>query len=181
MTSLADKAILSGVDNRPPMLEKDMYDFWKSRMELYMLNRQHGILPLTTSSEPLPTLISKQLSIMEGLLSNQFRGSRILCRLVRQDHLHQDQVEHQENKGMVQGQSTSSSSPGQWTGFARRGVGISSRSRNGRVIEQLNCHHKSAYQADELDAYDSDCDELNFAKIALMANLSHYGSDNLEE
>nr|GEV93841.1 putative reverse transcriptase domain-containing protein [Tanacetum cinerariifolium] len=42
MTSLADKAILSGADNRPPMLKKDMYDSWKSRMELYMLNRQHG-------------------------------------------------------------------------------------------------------------------------------------------
>nr|GFD32377.1 hypothetical protein [Tanacetum cinerariifolium] len=42
MTSLADKAILSGADNRPPMLEKDMYDSWKSKMELYMLNRQHG-------------------------------------------------------------------------------------------------------------------------------------------
>nr|GFC55070.1 hypothetical protein [Tanacetum cinerariifolium] len=42
MTSLADKVILSGADNRPPMLEKDMYDSWKSRIELYMLNRQHG-------------------------------------------------------------------------------------------------------------------------------------------
>nr|GEV96722.1 hypothetical protein [Tanacetum cinerariifolium] len=42
MTSLVDKAILSGADNRPPMLEKDMYDLWKSRMELYMLNMQHG-------------------------------------------------------------------------------------------------------------------------------------------
>nr|GEX42647.1 hypothetical protein [Tanacetum cinerariifolium] len=42
MASLADKAILSGADNRPPLLEKDMYDSWKSRMELYMLNRQHG-------------------------------------------------------------------------------------------------------------------------------------------
>nr|GEW40014.1 retrovirus-related Pol polyprotein from transposon TNT 1-94 [Tanacetum cinerariifolium] len=42
MTSLADKVILSGADNHPPMLEKDMYDSWKSRMELYMLNRQHG-------------------------------------------------------------------------------------------------------------------------------------------
>nr|GEZ96574.1 hypothetical protein [Tanacetum cinerariifolium] len=38
-----------------------------------------------------------------------------------------------------------------------------------------------AYQADDLDAYDSDCDELNSAKIALMANLSHYGFDNLAE
>nr|GEZ09865.1 hypothetical protein [Tanacetum cinerariifolium] len=42
MASLADKAILSGVENRPSMLEKDMYDSWRSRMELYMLNRQHG-------------------------------------------------------------------------------------------------------------------------------------------
>nr|GEY26331.1 hypothetical protein [Tanacetum cinerariifolium] len=42
MTTLADKEILSGADNRPPMLEKDMYDLWKSRMELYMMNRQHG-------------------------------------------------------------------------------------------------------------------------------------------
>nr|GEV56728.1 hypothetical protein [Tanacetum cinerariifolium] len=41
MTSLADKAILAGADNRPPMLEKDMYDSWKSRMELYIMNRQH--------------------------------------------------------------------------------------------------------------------------------------------
>nr|GEU88756.1 hypothetical protein [Tanacetum cinerariifolium] len=42
MTTLADKSILSGANNRPPMLEKDMYDSWKSRMELYMMNRQHG-------------------------------------------------------------------------------------------------------------------------------------------
>ncbi|GKE96984.1 hypothetical protein Tco_1581839, partial [Tanacetum coccineum] len=27
----------------------------------------------------------------------------------------------------------------------------------------------------------SDCDELNTAKVALMANLSHYGSDALAE
>nr|GFB51572.1 hypothetical protein [Tanacetum cinerariifolium] len=39
----------------------------------------------------------------------------------------------------------------------------------------------AAYQADDLDAYDSDCDELTSAKITLMANLSHYGSDNLAE
>ncbi|GJW58871.1 hypothetical protein Tco_0105602 [Tanacetum coccineum] len=39
--------------------------------------------------------------------------------------------------------------------------------------------HNVAYQADDLDAYDFDCDELNTAKVALMANLSHYGSDAL--
>ncbi|GKD00806.1 hypothetical protein Tco_1171080 [Tanacetum coccineum] len=31
--------------------------------------------------------------------------------------------------------------------------------------------YNAAYQADDLDAYDSDCDELNIAKVALMANF----------
>ncbi|GJW71924.1 hypothetical protein Tco_0128841 [Tanacetum coccineum] len=35
--------------------------------------------------------------------------------------------------------------------------------------------------ANDLDAYDSDCDELNTAKVALVANLSHYGPDALAE
>ncbi|GKB91436.1 hypothetical protein Tco_0963708 [Tanacetum coccineum] len=41
--------------------------------------------------------------------------------------------------------------------------------------------HNAAYQADDLDAYDSDCDELNTTKVALMMNLSHYGLDALVE
>nr|GEZ08463.1 hypothetical protein [Tanacetum cinerariifolium] len=46
---------------------------------------------------------------------------------------------------------------------------------------QIFITNNAAYQADDLDVYDSDCDEINSAKIALMANLSHYGSDNLAE
>nr|GEU46981.1 hypothetical protein [Tanacetum cinerariifolium] len=46
---------------------------------------------------------------------------------------------------------------------------------------QIVVTNNAAYQADALDEYDSDCDEINSAKIALMANLSHYGSDNLAE
>nr|GEU44642.1 hypothetical protein [Tanacetum cinerariifolium] len=41
--------------------------------------------------------------------------------------------------------------------------------------------HNAAYQANDLDAYDSACDEINTAKFALMANLSHYGSDDLAQ
>nr|GFC99208.1 hypothetical protein [Tanacetum cinerariifolium]GFC99271.1 hypothetical protein [Tanacetum cinerariifolium] len=46
---------------------------------------------------------------------------------------------------------------------------------------QIVITNNAAYQADDLDAYDSDCDDINSAKITLMANLSHYGSDNLAE
>nr|GFA17445.1 hypothetical protein [Tanacetum cinerariifolium] len=46
---------------------------------------------------------------------------------------------------------------------------------------QIVVTNNAAYQTDDLDAYDSDCDKLNSAKVALMANLSHYGSDTLAE
>ncbi|GJR46992.1 hypothetical protein Tco_1315095 [Tanacetum coccineum] len=48
MTTLADKSLLSGGDNKPPMLEKHLYDSKKSRMELYMLNRPHGRMILAS-------------------------------------------------------------------------------------------------------------------------------------
>nr|GEU58370.1 hypothetical protein [Tanacetum cinerariifolium] len=54
---------------------------------------------------------------------------------------------------------------------------------NPRIIEgqatQTVITHNAAYQANDLDAYDSDYDKLNTAKVALMANLSHYGSNVL--
>nr|GEY46517.1 hypothetical protein [Tanacetum cinerariifolium] len=54
--------------------------------------------------------------------------------------------------------------------------GTSESSSNQTVVT-----NNAAYQADDLDACDSDCDEINSAKIALMANLSHCGYDNLAE
>nr|GEV66875.1 hypothetical protein [Tanacetum cinerariifolium] len=120
MASLADKAILSGADNHPPMLEKDMYDSWKSRMELYMLNRQHGRMILE--------------SVEQGFV------------------LQEEELEFLADPGTPESSSN-----------------------------QIVITNNAAYQADDLDAYDSDCDEINSAKIALMANLSHYGLDNLAE
>ncbi|GKC95708.1 hypothetical protein Tco_1161150 [Tanacetum coccineum] len=39
--TLAEYTILFGANNRPPMLDKDLYDSWKSRMEIYMQNREN--------------------------------------------------------------------------------------------------------------------------------------------
>ncbi|GKB07148.1 hypothetical protein Tco_0835381 [Tanacetum coccineum] len=44
--TLAEYMILSGSKNRPPMLDKHLYDSWKSQMELYMQNREHERLIL---------------------------------------------------------------------------------------------------------------------------------------
>ncbi|GJQ89226.1 integrase, catalytic region, zinc finger, CCHC-type containing protein [Tanacetum coccineum] len=48
-------------------------------------------------------------------------------------------------------------------------------------VTQSVITHNAAYQADDLDAYDSDCDEISTVKEVLMGNLSSYGSDVLSE
>ncbi|GJZ32895.1 retrovirus-related pol polyprotein from transposon TNT 1-94 [Tanacetum coccineum] len=48
-------------------------------------------------------------------------------------------------------------------------------------ITQIVITHNVVYQADDLDAYDSNCDDFSIAKAVLMANLSSYGSDVLSE
>nr|GEW98008.1 ribonuclease H-like domain-containing protein [Tanacetum cinerariifolium] len=287
MTSLADKAILSGVDNRPPMLEKDMYDSWKSRMELYMLKRQHGrMILVSVESGPLlwPRLPPKVYALvsthkvtkelweriqmpMQGTsLTKQERecklydefdkfayrnGESLLCitstinntsftnypsndfqsSVNHNVYNPSSSMPHVEYAPAVYQQSEFSSPD---TGFVvpvfQKGDDpidainhmmsfltsiVTSRYpstnnqlrtlsnprqqatiNNGREEElefladpgiaetsstQYAVTNNAAYQADDLNAYDSDYDELNLAKIALMANLSHYGSDNLAE
>nr|GEV45592.1 ribonuclease H-like domain-containing protein [Tanacetum cinerariifolium] len=46
-------------------------------------------------------------------------------------------------------------------------------------VTQSVITHNAAYQADDLDAYDSDCDGISTAKAVLVANLSSYGLDVL--
>ncbi|GJU93086.1 hypothetical protein Tco_1317842 [Tanacetum coccineum] len=63
--TLAEYMILSGDDNRLPMLDKDLYDSWKSRMELYMQNREHGRMILKlVENDPLiwPTIEENEVT-----------------------------------------------------------------------------------------------------------------------
>nr|GFB64732.1 integrase, catalytic region, zinc finger, CCHC-type, peptidase aspartic, catalytic [Tanacetum cinerariifolium] len=85
MTSLSDKAILSGADNRPPMLEKNMYDSWKSRIEIYMLNRPNGRMILESVEQgPLiwPTVevegVTRPKNIQNCLLLKRSKPTVIL-------------------------------------------------------------------------------------------------------
>nr|GEX50250.1 hypothetical protein [Tanacetum cinerariifolium] len=298
MTSLTDKAILSGADNRPPMLKMAMYDSWKSRMELYMLNRQHGrmILESVEQAEAIQAdcevkatnIILQRLppEERECKLYDEFdkfayRKGETLCdfylrfsllvndmnmynmkleqfqvntkflntlppewskfvtdvKLVRDlhttniDQLHAYLGQHEYHANETSPYATSYHSPQ----FVSQGPSSSSHSISypvtdtssivnhnpymasslapqidyapmlllqgsgrapgkQRVIVCYDCkgegHMSSSapnprgsemQNADDLDAYDSDCDEINSAKIALMENLSHYDFDNLVE
>nr|GFB43949.1 hypothetical protein [Tanacetum cinerariifolium] len=48
-------------------------------------------------------------------------------------------------------------------------------------VTQTVITHNAAYQVDDLDAYDSNCDDFSTAKVVLMANFSSYGLNVLFE
>nr|GEX92075.1 retrovirus-related Pol polyprotein from transposon TNT 1-94 [Tanacetum cinerariifolium] len=229
MTSLADKTILSGADNRPPMLEKDMYDSWKSRMELYMLNRQHGRMILeSVENGPLlwPTVeedgvtrlkkYSELLAveaiqadcdvkatniILQGLppkvyalvsthkyasqspsssnLSISYPPNAIQSSVNHNVYMTSSLIPQMEYALTVYQQSEFSSPD---TGLVEEELEFLADLGTAETSStQYAVTNNAVYRADDLDAYDSDCDELNSAKITLMANLSHYGYDNLTE
>nr|GEX43821.1 hypothetical protein [Tanacetum cinerariifolium] len=132
------------------MLEKDMYDSWKIRMELYTMNRQHGRMILE-SVENGPTLQQPVEAILgnKGLLFVTTAKGKDIC---------PNSAPNLKGNGMI------------------LDLGIPEGQATQTVIT-----HNAIYQADDLDAYDFNCDELNTVKVALIANLSHYGSDALAE
>ncbi|GJY08283.1 hypothetical protein Tco_0375337 [Tanacetum coccineum] len=52
---------------------------------------------------------------------------------------------------------------------------------DGQATMTVITYNAYLIKPDDLIAYDSDCDEFSTAKVALMANLSHYGLDALAE
>nr|GEV44248.1 hypothetical protein [Tanacetum cinerariifolium] len=212
MTTLADKAILSGANNHPPMLEKDMYDSWKSIMELYMMSRQHGRMILeSVKNGPLlwPTVKENGVTrpkkyselfateaiqadcdvkatniILQGLppevyaLVSNHKVTKELWERI-QLLMQGTSLAKQEIVPVFQKGDDPIDAINHMMSFLTAVVTF--RSMDSRSSTQYVITYNAAYQANDLDAYDSDCDEINSAKISLMTNLSHYGSDNLAE
>nr|GEX08476.1 retrovirus-related Pol polyprotein from transposon TNT 1-94 [Tanacetum cinerariifolium] len=179
--TLADKAILSGADNHPPMLEKDMYDSWKCIMELNIMNRQHGRMILESiKNDPLiwPSIEENgvtrpkkylELSAMEAIQADcNVKATNIIL-----------QGLPPEVYALVSNHKVANEL---WERIQllMQGTSLTKQERETQTTQHVITHN-AAYQADDLDAYDSDCDEINTTKVALMANLSHYGSDDLAE
>nr|GEY20438.1 hypothetical protein [Tanacetum cinerariifolium] len=224
MTSLADKAILSGANNHPPMLEKDMYDSLKSIMELYMLNRHHGRMILeSVENGPLLWLTVEEnrvtrpkkyseLSATETIQADyDVKATNIILQGLPPKVYALKLEQFQVNMKFL------NTLPSEWSKFMTdvklvRDLHVTNVDQLHAYLGQHEYHaneeeghmskqctkpkrkrdeawfkdkyvvtNNAAYQADDLDAYGSDCDEINTAKIALMENLSHYGSDNLVE
>nr|GEX30540.1 hypothetical protein [Tanacetum cinerariifolium] len=288
MTILADKAILSGAENRLPMLEKDMYNLWKIHMDLYMMNRQHGrmILESIENGHLLwPTIEENgvtrpkkysELSATEAIQADcDVKATNIILQglppekgdnpidainhmmsflttvvtsrypptnnqlgnssnprqqaTINNGRVTVQPIQRRQNSFAAGTSRPFTSGPNgnnsrkqrtvvcyNWKGEGHMSKQCTKPKRkrdeawfkdklllvqayaNGKILHEEELEfladpgiaeaqttqyfitNNAAYQADDLDAYDSDC-EINSAKIARMANLSHYGSDNLAD
>nr|GFA68432.1 hypothetical protein [Tanacetum cinerariifolium] len=162
--TLAEYMILFGADNRPPMLEKDLDDL------ISCLNKEMVFL-IDVASSRFPST------------NNQFRTS---SNTRNQATIQDDRITVQQVQGR-QGKN--------YSGTTYKGNATSSRGNTktgqARVVKCYNCQnprilagqvqtiipHNAAFQTEDLDTYDSDCDDLSNAQAVLMANISSYGSD----
>nr|GEU38391.1 hypothetical protein [Tanacetum cinerariifolium] len=174
-------AILLGAHNRPPMLEKDVYDSWKSIMELYKMNRKHRRMILESiKNGPLLWPTVEENRVTRPKKYSELSATKAIqadCD-VKATNIILQGLPPEGNKGLLFVTTVKDKDTCQSNVQSQRGKEI----RHGsRISTQYVITNNAAYQVDDLDAHDSDCDEINSAKIALMVNLSHYGSDNLVE
>ncbi|GKB42912.1 hypothetical protein Tco_0887854 [Tanacetum coccineum] len=183
MTTLAEHMIVAGADNRPHMLEKSMYDSCKSLMLLYIQGKEHGrmilnsvkIGPLVWGTIELDGVTRpktyEELSEKEKLQDDCDDLIACLNKAIAFMLTVIASRFPSTNKQL----RTSSNLRNQAT--IQDGRGYCSTSTRQTQLEFCWAYGKT----DDLDAYDSDCDDISSEKAVLMATLSSYDLDVLSE
>ncbi|GJR97616.1 hypothetical protein Tco_0269790 [Tanacetum coccineum] len=212
--------IIADANNRPPMLEKSMYDSWKSRMELYIENRENRRMILnsvlngplvwpTVAQEDGTTRTKKyeELSVFEKLQADcDLKATNIVLQgLVVLVFNQRDDPIACLNKAMAfltviasSRQCTQPKRPRNAAWFKEKAM-LAEPFESGQNLNeeqlaflgdpgipngqaaQTTIPNNASFWTEDLDAYDSDCDDVSNAKAVLMANLSNYGSDVISE
>nr|GEU73749.1 hypothetical protein [Tanacetum cinerariifolium] len=195
----------ASAENRPPMLDKTMYDSWESRMKLFIEGKENRRIMLKSiKNGPLvwPTEVDEQ-----GLLPDVY--SLVNHHRVAKDIWDRVKLLIQGTSLTKQGGNISSVLlEGNAAGVVRNNAVGQGKvikcynyqaQKNGQILDeeqlafladpripngqaaQITILQNAAFQTKDLDAYDSDCDDLSLAKAVLMANLSSCNSDVLSE
>ncbi|GJR03826.1 hypothetical protein Tco_0526810 [Tanacetum coccineum] len=200
MSTLAKFMIVVGADNHPPMLDKPQYESWKSQIELYIQVKDHGRIILNSVENGLlvwPTFpqidsvlnvltllpgddsiacMNKAMAFLSAVFlprypptNNQLKSS---SNPRNQATIQYGRVTVQQVQGR-QGAKGKELDDEQLEFLADPGVADS------QVAQTIT--HNAAFQTDDLDAYDSDYDDISSAKAVLMTNLSSCDSYVLSE
>ncbi|GJS68546.1 retrovirus-related pol polyprotein from transposon TNT 1-94 [Tanacetum coccineum] len=196
--TLVEYMILSGADNRLPMLDKDMYDSWKVKWRVSK-DLWEKVQLLMQGDDPIDA-INKMMSFLSTIITSRFPSTnnqlRNSSKLRQQVTIHDGRVTVQPLQGRQNSYATGTSRIRANTSRTR---GNYLAQGNNKVLKEEELEfladpsiaegpvtqsvitQNASYQVDDLDTYDSDCDEISTAKAVLMANLSSYRSDVLSE
>ncbi|GKA72362.1 hypothetical protein Tco_0778578 [Tanacetum coccineum] len=208
MTTLEEHIIVAGAEYHPLMLKKSMYDSWASRICLFIKGKKHGrmmldsidngLLVYPTVEENRQTRPKKYSELTEAqqlqddcdemiqlnASTKQWHSFVVASRFspsnnqLRTSSNPKNQATIQDGKvtvQQVQGRQNQS-----FAGTRNRGIATTSRG-NYAAGQAKIIPHNSAFQTEDLDAHDSDCDDISSAKAVLMANLSSCDPDVLSK
>nr|GEY79698.1 hypothetical protein [Tanacetum cinerariifolium] len=133
-----------------------------------------AVLVFKQGDEPIDA-INKMMSFLSTVITSRFPSTKNQLRkssnLRQQATIHDDATWFRDKVLLVEAQGSS------------KVLNEEAFFADFEVVEGPVTHmiytHNAAYQVDDLDTYDSECNDISISKAVLMANLSSYGSDVL--
>ncbi|GJT18418.1 hypothetical protein Tco_0877124 [Tanacetum coccineum] len=89
MATMAENVIAAGSKTRPPMLEKGMYDSWKTRIMLYIRGKENGEM-LRDSVKNGPYKFKSEITVKDTYVVTDIRRAERLEDLKGDDKLRYD-------------------------------------------------------------------------------------------
>nr|GEY47529.1 hypothetical protein [Tanacetum cinerariifolium] len=207
MTTLAEHITVAGAKNCPLIQEKSMYDSWASRIQLFIKGKKNGRMMLDLIDEgPLvyPTqgeypinFINKVMEFPSAVASS---GNKGISTTSRGNYAAgQPRIVNCQNcvrEGHMTRQCTRPKWPRNYACFKekfmlveaqevgqildeKKLVFITDPGIKEALVAQQTIRLNSAFQTEDLDAYDSNYDDISLTKVVLMENLSSCDSDLL--
>ncbi|GJU65530.1 retrovirus-related pol polyprotein from transposon TNT 1-94 [Tanacetum coccineum] len=165
-------------------LAKNLYTTNYGRLNgIYVTVMASLFLQPTTKSEHFPIQETKLPFKIAGLLFNKFKGDRVKVLLVReiQEMLRGlREILLQAKQGLLNVIIVRAQESGQVLDKEQLAF-LADPEVVDVQVTQTTIPLNAAFHTDDLDAYDSECDDISSAKAVLMANLSSYGSYVLSE
>nr|GEU81805.1 reverse transcriptase domain-containing protein [Tanacetum cinerariifolium] len=197
MTTLAEFIIVADDENHPPMLDKEMYNSWESHSQIRKkkyseLTEQEKlqddcdvqetniilqglvVLVFLLGGDPIACL-NKAMAFMSTVVASCFPSTNNQLR-TSSNLQNQATIQDGRCERHMARQCTHRKRPRNDAWFKVK-LMLAKAQNSGQVLDE----EQLAFLTDDLDAYDSNYDDISSAKVVLMANLLSYSSDILSE
>ncbi|GKB08542.1 hypothetical protein Tco_0836854 [Tanacetum coccineum] len=124
---------------------------------------------------------TKPLFKMAGSQCNKFKGDKvkvILVLVIRVMLLVPRETLQVDRQGLLN--ATTVKEAGQILDEEKHAFLADPGVLDGQAVQRI-IPNNAAFQTEDLDTYDSDCDDVSNVKVVLMANISNYGSNDFEQ